>query len=304
MNANQVTPGSQATPEAPYCPAPDRDPRPPRHPFPAGACESHAHVCGPEAQFKYDPARIYTPHDSLLSEFEHMVRTLGAERMVLVQPSVYGFDNQVMLKAMREATIPVRGVAVLPTDTSDKELETLHAAGVRGIRFNVVDLKDPTGEVDLDAIGGFAERVKSLGWHVELLLRIDDYADLAGMFRDFPTEIVLCHLGYFHPGCPVEHPSFQALLDLAESGRCWVKMTGPYRISAQPFPHPDITPHAKALVSRAPHRLIWGTDWPHVINKMAMPNDGDLADLLAQWVPDEAVRRRILVDNPCRLYQF
>lgn len=304
MSTGQSVLGSQATQEALYCPVHDKNPRPPQHPFPAGACDAHAHICGPEAKFKYDPTRIYTPHDALLPEFEHMLKTLGAERMVLVQPSVYGFDNRVMLKAMREASIPARGVAVLPTNTSDEELETLHAAGVRAIRFNVVDLKNPTGKLDIDEIGAFAERVKRLRWHVELLLRIDDYKDFAGMFRDFPTEILVCHLGYFHPGCPVDHPSFQGLLELAESGRCWVKMTGPYRISAQEFPHADIDPHAEALVSRAAHRLIWGTDWPHVINKKAMPNDGTLADLLARWVPDEEIRHRILVDNPRRLYQF
>lgn len=301
--ANDKT-GSQATKEAPYFPIHDKNPHPPTFPFPAGACDTHAHICGPESTFRYDAARIYTPHDALLPEFEHMLKTLGVERMVLVQPSIYGYDNQVMLKAMRESSLPARGIAVLPMDITDAKLKELHGLGIRGARFNIVDVKNPTGELDLSAIRSFAERVKPMGWHIEFLLHVDDFIDFAGMFRDFPTEIVVGHLGYFRPGCPIGHRSFQGLLDLAAAGRCWVKMTGPYRITAQEFPYADVDPYAQALVSRAPHRLIWGSDWPHAMIRKAMPNDGPLADLLARWAPDSEIRRQILVDNPTQLYRF
>jgi predicted TIM-barrel fold metal-dependent hydrolase len=299
-----TTTGGQATRDAPYCVPYRPDPSAPAHPFPVGACDTHAHICGPEATFAYDPARIYTPPDALLPAYEHLLRTLGVARMVLVQPSIYGEDNQVMLKAMREASLPARGVAVVPTDIGTAALEDLHRAGVRGVRFNLVDVKDPKAGLPLAEIAAVAERIKRLGWHVEFLVHVDDYPDFGAMFRDFPTEIVVGHLGYFRPGCAVGHPGFKGLLDLAEAGRCWVKLTGPYRIAAQDLPYADVDPFAAALVARAPHRLLWGTDWPHVMMKKTMPDDGHLADVLAHWVPDDAVRRRILVDNPARLYQF
>ena len=298
------TTGSQATQEAPYYPIHDTSPLKPVYPFPTGACDTHAHICGPESTFKYDGKRIYTPHDALLPDFEHMLKTLGVARIVLVQPSIYGYDNQVMLKAMGETALQSRGVAVLPMDITDAKLEEFHKLGIRGVRFNIVDVKNPKGELDMAGIRRFAERVKPLGWHVEFLLHVDDFDDFGTRFGNFPTDIVVGHLGYFRPGCPLEDPSFKGLLDLAEAGKCWVKMTGPYRITAQEFPYADVDPYAHALVKRAPHRLIWGSDWPHAMCKKAMPNDGPLADLLARWAPDESVRRQILVDNPVRLYQF
>lgn len=294
----------QATKEAPYCIAYRPDPSPPSFRFPPGACDTHAHICGPENVFPYDPDRIYTPPDALLPAYEQVLGTLGVERMVLVQPSVYGDDNRVMLKAMREAALPARGVAVVPMDIGQAELEGLHEAGVRGARFNLVDVKDPSAGLPLVEMTAFAERIKPMGWHVELLVHVDDYPEFGIMFRDFPTQIVVGHLGYFRPGCALDHPGFQGLLDLAQRGRCWVKLTGPYRIAANDLPYTDVDSFAEALVTRAPHRLIWGTDWPHVMMKKTMPDDGRLTDVFARWVPGEQLRRQILVDSPAQLYQF
>lgn len=296
--------GGQATKDAPYCAAYHSNPSAPTHPFPAGACDTHAHICGPEASVPYHPARIYTPPDALLPAYEHMLRTLGVTRMVLVQPSIYGEDNHVMLKAMRETSMPARGVAVVPMEMDTAALEELHRAGIRGVRFNLVDVKDPKAGIPLAAITAFAERIRPLGWHVEFLVHVDDYPDFGTIFRNFPTDIVVGHLGYFRPGCTPDHPGFRGLLDLAEAGRCWVKLTGPYRITAVDLPYADVDPFAAALVDRAPDRLLWGTDWPHVMMKKTMPDDGHLADILARWVPDGGLRQRILVDNPERLYQF
>ena len=296
--------GGQATREAPYC-APYRpNPSAPKHPFPAGACDTHAHICGPEAIFPYDPARIYTPPDALLPDYEKMLDTLGVERLVLVQPSIYGEDNSVMLKAMEETSRPARGVAVVPMDIAQSELEVLHHAGIRGVRFNLVDVKNPSAGLPLEGISTFAERLKPLGWHVELLVHVDDYPGFGALFRDFPTEIVVGHYGYFRPGCELAHPGFQGLLDSAESGRCWVKLTGPYRIAVEELPYADIDPFAEALLRRAPHRLLWGSDWPHVMMKKVMPDDGHLADVFARYTSDSALRQRILVDNPAELYGF
>lgn len=289
---------------APYCAPYHPDPGTPGHKLPAGACDTHAHICGPERVYPYDSERIYTPPDALLPAYEHMLKTIGAERMVLVQPSIYGKDNRVMLKAMHEASLPARGVAVVSTDIEREELADLNRAGIRGLRFNLVDVKNPAMRPPLDEIAAMAERIKPLGWHIEFLIHVDDYPDFEDMFRDFPTEVVVGHMGYLRPGCPVDHPGFQGLVNLAESGSCWVKLTGPYRIAGQDFPYADIVPFVSALVERASHRLLWGTDWPHVMMEKTMPDDGDLADLLAQWVPDHEQRYRILVDNPERLYQF
>ncbi len=296
--------GGQATKEAPYC-APYRpNPSAPRQPFPAGACDTHAHICGPEATVPYDPARIYTPPDALLPDYEKMLHTLGVERLVLVQPSIYGEDNSVMLKAMEETSLSARGVAVVPMDIAQSELEALHQAGIRGVRFNLVDVKNPAAGLPLNEITAFAERIKPLGWHVEFLVHVDDYPDFGQLFRTFPTEIVVGHYGYFRPGCELAHPGFQGLLDSAESGHCWVKLTGPYRISAEELPYADVDPFAGALLRRAPHRLLWGSDWPHVMMKKTMPDDGHLADVFARYTSDSALRQQILVDNPAELYGF
>ena len=209
-----------------------------------------------------------------------------------------------MLKAMRETSLPARGVAVVPMDIEQTELEALHQAGIRGVRFNLVDVKNPTAGLPLDELTAFAERIKPMGWHVEFLVHVDDYPDFDTLFQDFPTEIVVGHFGYFRPSCSLDHPGFQGLLELADSGRCWVKLTGPYRISAEGLPYADVDPFAEVLISRAPHRLLWGSDWPHVMMKKTMPDDGHLADVLARYASDQELRQQILVDNPARLYHF
>ena len=294
----------QATEEAPYCIGYHPNPNTPKYPFPNGACDTHAHICGPEASVLYHPDRIYTPPDALLPAYEFMLKTLGVERMVLVQPSIYGEDNSVMLQAMRETSMPARGVAVVPMDIEQVELEALHQEGIRGVRFNLVDVKNPTAGLPLAELTAFAKRIKPMDWHVEFLVHVDDYPDFSRLFRDFPTEIVVGHFGYFRPGCTLNNSGFQGLLELAESGRCWVKLTGHYRISAEELPYTDIAPFAEALISRAPQRLLWGSDWPHVMMKKTMPDDGHLADVLARSAPGTELRQQILVDNPARLYHF
>jgi len=294
----------QGTNEAPYCAPYHPDPSVPARPFPTGACDSHAHICGPENSFLYDADRIYTPPDALLPAYEHMLRTIGIERIVLVQPSIYGHDNKVMLQAMDETSFTARGVAVLPLDTEQAELETLHAAGIRGVRFNLVDVKKPGTQLPIAVISSFAKRIKPMGWHVEFLVHVDDYPDFETMFKNFPVDIVVGHFGYFRPGCRLEHPGFQGLLNLAESGRCWVKITGPYRVAAEDLPYADIDIFSRALITRAPHRLLWGSDWPHVMMKKTMPDDGLLADTLERYASDKTLRHQILVENPANLYQF
>jgi len=299
------SPGQQVTETAPLCAAPDPNPSRPLLKLPAGACDCHAHICGPAIRYKYDDGRIYTPPDALLPDYLSMLDTLGVERAVIVQPSVYGTDNAVTLAAIKEAAIPCRGVAVIDeTTTTDDDLARLDRAGMRGIRLNLVDVADPTGDMPLDIARRLAGRVAPLGWHTEFLVHVDDCPDFDELFADFPTDIVLGHLGYMRPDKDITNPGFQALLRLLQGGRCWVKLTGPYRISSGDLPYPGVTDIAHALIDRAPDRIVWGSDWPHVMVTKPMPNDGALCDLLADWIPDEATRKKILVDNPARLYGF
>ncbi len=298
-------PSPKPVTEVPVCAGPDFNPRSPKRGLPLRSCDTHAHIMGPQARYDYSPARIYTPPDCLLTDYLHMLDTLGVERAVLVQPSVYGTDNTVMLEAMKSAGGRLRGVAVVADDISEEELKQLDAAGVRGVRVNIVDVKDrKPGTLPMKSLSQLAQRIASLGWHMELLMHADEFSDLDSTFADFPVEIVLGHLGYLTLGKAPDDPGFQALLRLTKTGRAWVKLTGPYRISGQPLPYGDTVPFAQALLEANRERVIWGTDWPHVMLKGAMPNDGSLADVLFDWIPDPRLREQVLVRNPAKLYGF
>jgi len=288
----------------PTCVAHDPTPRAPKQAFPPLACDTHAHVCGPAARFPYWSERIYTPPDALLGDFRAMLHTIGCARAVLVQPSVYDTDNRAMLAALAQDPGRLRGVAVVPFDVDAAEIERLHAAGVRGVRCNIVDLKTGKGQLPLDALRSLAAKVKPCGWHVEFLMHVNEFPDLDRQLAHFPVPVVFGHLGYAPTSAGTSDAGFKALIRLMKDGAAWAKMTGTYRLTASSMPYPDTDAFAFALVEAAPQQLIWGSDWPHVIVKTGMPNDGDLADLLIHWVPDAAVRNRILVDNPARLYGF
>jgi predicted TIM-barrel fold metal-dependent hydrolase len=293
-----------ASGDAPACAPPDFAPRKARFAFPAAACDCHAHILGPASRHDYARDRVYTPPDCLLPDYRRMLATLGVERAVLVQPSVYGSDNTVMLRALREAGPAFRGVAVVDWTVGDAALEDLHAAGVRGVRVNVVDVKEGKGALPIGRLRHLAERIAGRGWHLELLAHVDEYPALDRELADFPVDLVFGHLGYMRTDRGAGTPGFRALMGLLEEGRAWVKLTGPYRISTGAMPHADVVPYARELLRIAPQRVVWGSDWPHVMVKGAMPNDGELADLLLDWIPDEALRRRVLVDNPAQLYGF
>lgn len=289
---------------APLCAAHDPNPRKPRLVLPPLACDTHAHVCGPESRYPYWSGRIYTPPDALPAQYRYMLRTLGVERSVLVQPSVYGSDNRAMLDALAADPVRQRAVAVVEPDIAYSELERMHALGVRGVRCNIVDIKEGKGRLPIEMLKALADKVQPLGWHLEFLMHVDEFPDLDRVLDSFPVDVVFGHLGYMKTSLGISAPGYQAFLRLMKSGRAWAKFTGPYRISSHPMPYADVAAYAHALVEAAPDRIVWGTDWPHVTVKGAMPNDGDICDLLLDWVPDEAVRRKVLVDNPAALYGF
>jgi 2-pyrone-4,6-dicarboxylate lactonase len=301
MNSASSIPNS----EPPLCAAFDSKPRKPAISLPPLSCDTHAHICGPRSTYAYYSQRIYTPPDCLLPDYQHMLNTLGVERAVVVQPSVYGTDNTAMLDAMKSAGPQFRGVAVVADDVAESELNRLHEAGVRGVRVNIVDVKErKPGTLPIAALRELALKIKPFGWHIEFLMHVDEFPDLDRMLGDFPVDTVYGHLGYMKTDKGIANPGFQALLRMMKAGRAWCKLTGPYRISAEPLPHADTNIYAHALIASAPRQVVWGSDWPHVMAKTPMPNDGDLADMLGAWVPDAATRKQVLVDNPARLYGF
>ena len=286
--------------EPPVCRAPDPNPKKPRLALPPGAADCHAHVFGPREKYPYAAERLYTPPAVFLRDYLAMLDAVGFTRGVVVQSGVHGTNNQVLVDAISQSGGRLRGIALIDETTTDAELDRLAAAGVRGFRANLVAKIG----VQFDASRRLAQRVARLGWHVQLLLDVESFPTLDEVLADFPTEVVIDHMGRPDTSRGVDAPGFQALIRLLESGRGWSKLSAPYRTSTQHFPYADIAPFARALVEAAPDRLVWGSDWPHVMLETPMPNNGDLVDLITTWVPDEGVRRRILVDNPQRLYGF
>ena len=287
-------------PEPPVCAGPDLKPRKPSFALPAGAADCHAHVFGPRDPYGYAAGRLYTPPPVFLPDYLAMLDALGIERAVVVQSGVHGTNNNVIVDAIAQSQGRLKGIALIGETISDAELDKLAAAGVRGFRSNLVA---KTG-VQFDAAKKLAQRVERLKWHVQFLLDVEDFPDLDKVLADFPVEVVIDHMGRPDTSRGVAAPGFQALVRLLQSGRGWAKLSAPYRTSAQTFPYADIVPFAHALVAAAPERLVWGTDWPHVMLDTTMPNDGGLCDQLAVWAPDAATRNKILADNPARLYGF
>ena len=193
----------------------------------------------------------------------------------------------------------MRGVAVIDESISDAQLARLDRAGVRGVRFNVLF----KGGTPLAKARAIAERIRPLGWHVQLLIDVSGHPALYDDWKDFPVPVVVDHMGHLDAGHGVNVAGFQGLLRLLREARCWVKLSGAYRMSALGQPYPDALPFVEALVKTNPERLVWGTDWPHPAVQ-AMPNDGDLAGLVPRWLPSEDLREQVLVRNPARLYGF
>lgn len=297
---NSPTSSADSLPE---CEPHDPHPRAPILALPAGACDVHAHVCGPRDRFPLVSNRLYNPPEAPLTEYRHMLDTLGIERGVLVQPSVYGTDNRAMLEALAQDPKRLRGVAVLPFDISTEEVGRLHQLGVRGVRCNIVDLKDGKGKLPIDGLRMLAKTIAGYGWHVEFLMHVNEFPDLDVQLGDLPVPLVFGHLGYV-PTQIGATEGFEALIRLAIGRRAWIKLTAPYRLTTEAFPYPSTHPVAERLLTEVPERLLWGSDWPHVFIRSAMPNDGDLFNLFAQSLAGRDLMQSILVDNPAEIYGF
>ncbi len=284
----------------PGCQGFNPDPGRPRLVIPPDSCDCHAHIFGPVDKYPFTPNRSYTPPEASIEAYRRMLGALGFERGVIVQPSVYGTDNRCTRDAVVAAGGKWRGVAVVEPGVSDSLLPELHAAGFRGVRLNLLF----KGGLQLDALERIARAIQPLGWHVQLLLDGRDLPELADRLGRLPVDFVVDHMGHMPASLGAGHAGFQTLLQLLRGGHCWVKLSGAYRISGEPQPYNDAVPFARALVETAPAKLVFGTDWPHPSVSVPMPQDASLLDLLPAWAPEEATRRRILVENPARLYDF
>jgi predicted TIM-barrel fold metal-dependent hydrolase len=292
--------------EAPACPPP-RPPSPPRIKLPPGACDCHAHVFGPGETFPYAAERSYTPPDAPLADYLRMLDTLGFARGVLVQGSAHGRDNSAMLDALARHPERLRGVAVADAATPRDTLRRWHGAGVRGLRFNHFFRGGRLhygGGVTLEAARELAGTMAELGWHLQLWIDVKDLPDIWPTLEALPVPVVIDHMGRTDARAGTGTPGFQCLVRLVGEGRCWVKLSGAHRLSSSAPLYPEARPFHEALVRANPERLVWGTDWPHPRIEGEMPEAGRLLDLFADWTPDERTRRRILVDNPARLYGF
>jgi len=287
------------------CLPPDRNPRKPRLVLPKGSIDTHVHIFEP--RYPLSPARGYNPPPSTLADLRQLHATLGIERVVFTQPSVYGIDNSAILDGMaalnKEKANRARAVVALDMSVSDKALAALDSAGVRGVRLNT----DNKGgmPISFSDIPELTARIAPMGWHLEFLFPGKDIVELMPLFTGLRIHMSIAHFAYQSATAGVKAPGFQALLELARGGNTWIKISGANRVSRGDLPpYDDVKPMAQALIAAAPEHVMWGTDWPHPNKYLANPNDGDLVDAFGDWVADDAMRRKIMVDNPAAFYRF
>jgi predicted TIM-barrel fold metal-dependent hydrolase len=283
---------------------------------PRGACDCHTHVFGPPAQFPFAAERSYTPGAASLEALLALQADLHLERVVIVHPSVYGTDNACTVDALHRLEGRGRGVAVIADDAGSAELDALHRAGVRGIRLNLATAGVHDPEIARRRLAAAAARVAPLNWHVQIYTTLAVIAALQSDLAAAPVPLVVDHFGGASAAAGPTQPGFAALLDLVAAGSTYVKLSAPYRSSSQRPDYADLACLATPLIAANPERMLWGSDWPHPgggprrdggldeIEPFFPEDDGRTLNLLAEWAPDPALRRLILVDNPARLYDF
>jgi len=281
---------------------------------PAGATDCHTHIHGDPARFPFFSGRVYTPEGASPEEMAALHRALHIQRVVIVTPSVYGTDNSATLFGMKARGADARGVAVIDEKTSDGELDRLHAAGFRGIRLNLATGGTNDPNVARQRFQAAAERMSKRDWHVQMYTSLGVIQGIKDQVMNSPVPVVFDHFGGAQAARGLDQPGWSDLVALVRSGKAYVKISGAYRSSTKAPDYPDIVPFAKALIAANPDRIVWGTDWPHPNSSSGKPvtevtplfqiEDGTLMNQLPVWAPDAAVRKKILVDNPARLYGF
>jgi len=265
---------------------------------PAGACDCHMHIY--ENRYALAPTATFRPPHAPVSEYRKVQQALGLQRVIVVQPSGYGFDNRCAEKALATLGAAARGVAIVPPEVSDSELERLARAGMRGVRFFML----AGGLLGWDNLDEMAARVHNVGWHINLQMDGRDLPLYEEQLLSLPGNLVIDHTGKYLEPVSVEHPAFLTLLRLLDSGKCWVKLAAPYETSRLGGPrYDDVAALARALVRANPERCLWASNWPHP-NQSPLPESAAMLDLLLDWADDDATRAKILVANPAKLYGF
>lgn len=280
---------------------PDPNTKTPKLVCPPGACDTHIHLFGPAAKYPFASNSPYTSREALPETNIALQDKLGLSTSVIVSPGGYGRDYRMLADTLERYPDRFRGIALMPDDAPASEFARLTKLGVKGLRMMSAKRGPHVPHYSREV----AARAADHGWHVQFYPNDTDIIDYADKLLALPNEIVLDHFASIPAAGGVDQPAMKAVLKMLDTGRVWLKLSGPMRCTKQNVPYPDVTPLAHALVRHAPERLVWGSDWPHVnLDGREMPNDGDLLDLMLDWVPDAATRKRILVDNPCRLYGF
>jgi predicted TIM-barrel fold metal-dependent hydrolase len=273
------------------------------------ACDSHVHVFGPFSKYPLSDDRSYTPAEFSVDDFMTHLKRIGFSRGVLVTASVCGTDNGAILEGLRQYPDQLRGVVVCSADVTDAELDDWHALGVRGVRFNLLRKNGKAvyrNGVGLEVLEQLAPRMAARGWHAQIWAHAPDILELAPRLLPLNLPLVIDHMGRMDTANGISQPGFQELLRLVGEGLAWVKISGADRIRAGLDSYDDVDPFAKALIQANIERVVWGTDWPHInyFDERAIPDDGDLTNLLLRWLPYEKDREQILVHNPALLYGF
>jgi 2-pyrone-4,6-dicarboxylate lactonase len=278
------------------------NPHKPTYVPPAGAVDAHCHVFGPGDRFPFAAMRKYTPCDASKDQLWALRDHLGFSRNVIVQATCHGSDNRALVDAIAHSDGRARGVATVTRDITDEELDELHLAGIRGVRFNFV--KRLVDAVPRDALEEIAARIKRLGWHVVIYFEADDLAEYYAFFCSLPVTVVVDHMGRPDVSKPVDGKDFALFLRfMGENPQVWSKVSCPDRLSViGPPGYDDVVPFARRIVDLFPERVLWGTDWPHPNLKSHMPDDGDLVDFIPRIAPTAELQQQLLVDNPMRLY--
>ena len=267
-------------------------------PMPSNACDCHVHIY--EDRYPLAASATFKPPPAPVSAYREVQGELGLERVVLVQPTGYGYDNSCLLDAFQQFGGTARGVAVVPQDVSDSELQRLHDGGVRGVRFML--LAGAGGLLPWDALEPMAARIAPLGWHIDLQLDGRDLPQHQAMIDRLPCKVVIDHTGKFIEPVPIEDASFKALQSVLERDGRWIKLSAPYETSkVGPPGYDDVSTMARALVASHPDRCLWASNWPHP-NRNPRPDDVEMLRLLSDWAPDQGVREGILVENPVDVY--
>ena len=287
------------------CPPPRAAATQPSTPLPIDACDTHAHVFGPVERYPYQAERDYTPPDAPVENLLELHDTLGVSRCVLTQPSVLGTDNSAILDAVARYPDRLRAVVAFGRGTDEKTIDQLHAAGARGLRLNLVD-RGGMPFASFAELYQVVDIIAERGWHVELLAKAHQMESIEEHFPKLRVDISLGHYGYMPTSRGAHDPGFQTLLSLMLDGKAWVKMTAGYRITAHHrTPYDDVRPYAEALLQTAPERVLWGSDWPHVMCRIDMPDDGVMLSEVQSWIASDAsLSQQVFVDNPAALYDF